>query len=149
MQVEAFTVAYDDDIEADEDELEESADRRKWRVVSSRVTLSVQIRIRPIKNIQTNLLPLNQSTIQLVLPTTTKVGATVIHLGMNNSHTQWFLMIGHVDHTRYFHVDSQTGEMILLRPLPELINKTSRIELHINVTTNWIYMNTIKVVYFV
>ncbi|CAF0721029.1 unnamed protein product [Adineta ricciae] len=144
--VEAFTVAYEDDIEADEDELEDLADRRKWRVVSSRVTLSVQIRIRPIKTVQTNLLPLNQSTIQLVLPTTTKVGATVIHLGMNNSHTQWFLMIGHVDYTRYFHVDFQTGEMILLRPLSELINKTSRIELHINVTTNWIYMNTIKII---
>ena len=149
MQVEAFTVAYDDDIEADEDELEDPADRRKWRVVSSRITLSVQIRIRPIKTVQSNLSPLNQSTIQLVLPTTMKVGATIIHLGMNSSHTQWFLMIGHVDHTRYFHVDFQTGEMILLRPLTELINKTSRIELHINVTTNWTYMNTIKVVCFI
>jgi hypothetical protein len=54
-------------------------------------------------------------------------------------------MIGHINHTRYFHVNFQSGELILIRPLDELINKTSIIELYINVTKDWIHMNTIKV----
>jgi hypothetical protein len=54
-------------------------------------------------------------------------------------------MIGQIEYTRYFHVNFQTGELILIRPIEELINKTTIIELHINVTNDWIYMNTIKV----
>jgi len=54
-------------------------------------------------------------------------------------------MIGHIRHTRYFHVDFQTGQLILIRPIEELINQTNLIELHINVTNDWIHMNTIKV----
>jgi hypothetical protein len=54
-------------------------------------------------------------------------------------------MIGHIRHTRYFHVDFQIGSLILIRPIEELINQTDLIELRINVTKDWIEMNTIKV----
>ena len=70
---------------------------------------------------------------------------------MNNriarNDTQWFILIGHIQHTRYFHVDFQTGQLILLRPIEELINQTNLIELKINVTYDWIKMNTIKVIF--
>ncbi|UJR21665.1 hypothetical protein I4U23_024742 [Adineta vaga] len=146
FNIEAFTVAHYDDIGLEENELDEQSDRRKWRIVSSRVILPVKIRIRPIRTIKTILLPMNQSTIQIVLLTTIKVGSTILHLGMNTTHTQWFILISHIDHTRYFHVDFETGELILTRPLIELINKTTIIELHINVTNDWIHWNTIKIV---
>jgi len=54
-------------------------------------------------------------------------------------------MIGQIEYTRYFHINFQTGELVLIRPIEELINKTTTIELHINVTNDWIHMNTIKV----
>jgi hypothetical protein len=54
-------------------------------------------------------------------------------------------MIGQIEHTRYFHINFQTGELMLIRPIEELINKTRMIELHINITNDWIHMNTIKV----
>jgi hypothetical protein len=57
-------------------------------------------------------------------------------------------MISHIEHTRYFHVNFQSGELILIRPVEELMNKTTIIELHINVTNDWIHMNTIKVNFF-
>jgi len=58
-------------------------------------------------------------------------------------------MISHIEHTRYFHVNFQSGELILIRPVEELMNKTMVIELHINVTNDWIHMNTIKVNFFI
>jgi hypothetical protein len=64
---------------------------------------------------------------------------------MNDNYIQWFIMIGQIEYTHYFHVNFQTGELILIRPIEELINKTTIIELHINVTNDWIHMNTIKV----
>lgn len=78
-----------------------------------------------------------------------EIGSTVLQLGINtrmaSNQTQWYIMIGHIQHTRYFHVDFQTGQLILIRPLEELIKQTNLIELRINVTTDWINMNTIKV----
>lgn len=80
---------------------------------------------------------------------TTEVGSTILHLGINNrqNYTQWFIMIGHIRHTRYFHVDFQTGHLILIRPIEELMQQTNTIELRINVTSDWVHMNTIKVKY--
>jgi hypothetical protein len=78
---------------------------------------------------------------------TTEIGSIILQLGLNKqfNNTQWFIMIGNIRHTRYFHVDFQIGHLILIRPIEELINQTNLIELHINVTTDWINMNTIKV----
>ena len=79
---------------------------------------------------------------------TTEVGSILLQLGLNNhqlNNSQWFIMIGHIRYTRYFHVDFQTGQLILIRPIEELINQTDSIELRINVTNDWINMNTIKV----
>jgi len=78
---------------------------------------------------------------------TTEIGSIILQLGLNKQYnnTQWFIMIGNIRHTRYFHVDFQIGHLILIRPIEELINQTNLIELHINVTTDWINMNTIKV----
>ena len=94
-----------------------------------------------------SLLSTIDSTINIDLLTTTEVGTSILQLGINNrvNNTQWFIMIGHIRHTRYFHVDFQTGQLILLRPIDELMNQTNRIELRINVTNDWINMNTIKV----
>ncbi|CAF1202193.1 unnamed protein product, partial [Adineta steineri] len=150
FNVEAFTVAHDNDIEEDEsDHDEQHSDRRKWRIVSSRVILPIKIQIQPINIINSSLLvpssSMNKSTTSIVLLTTTKVGSIILELGKNNTYTQWFIMISQIDHTRYFHVNFQSGELILIRPLHELINKTTMIELHINVTHNWIHMDTIKI----
>jgi hypothetical protein len=65
---------------------------------------------------------------------------------MNNNHTKWFIMTSQVEYTRYFYVNFQSGDLILLRPIEELINYTRIIELHINVTHDWIHMNIIRVV---
>jgi hypothetical protein len=87
------------------------------------------------------------STINIDLLITTEVGSIILQLGLNNrlNNSQWFIMIGHIRYTRYFHVDFQIGSLILIRPIEELINQTDLIELRINVTNNWINMNTIKV----
>jgi hypothetical protein len=121
----------------------------KWRVVSSRVTLPVKIRILPMISLNKSLVSTIDSTINIDLLTTTNVGSTILQLGLNNrfNNTQWFIMIGDIRHTRYFHVDFQTGQLILIRPIDELINQTNIIELRINVTNDWINMNTIKVNY--
>ncbi len=75
------------------------------------------------------------------------MGSIILQLGLNSqlNSTQWFIMIGHIRQTRYFHVNFQTGQLILIRPIEELINQTNLIELRINVTNDWINMNTIKV----
>ena len=87
------------------------------------------------------------STINIDLLRTTEVGSTILQLGLNNrfNKTQWFIMIGPISHTRYFHVVFQTGRLILIRPIDELIDETNQIDLRINVTNDWIHMNTIKV----
>lgn len=64
---------------------------------------------------------------------------------MNNTDSQWFIMTGSIEHTSYFHITFQTGELILIRPIEELTNKTNNIELHINMTNDWIHMDIIKV----
>lgn len=87
----------------------------------------------------------HEPTINLDLSPTTKVGSTLLSLGNNNTYFQWFIMIGPIKHTQYFHVNFQSGELILIRPIDELFNKTMIIELYINVTNDWIHMNTIKV----
>jgi hypothetical protein len=98
-------------------------------------------------SVDKSLLSTIDSTINIDLLTTTEVGSTILQLGINNrvNNTQWFIMIGDIRHTRYFHVDFQTGQLVLLRPIDELINQTNIIELRINVTNDWINMNTIKV----
>ncbi|CAF3215866.1 unnamed protein product, partial [Rotaria sp. Silwood2] len=145
--VEAFTVAHRNDIEQDEDINNEHAIHSKWRIVSFRVILPIKIHVLPMNIIDSSLLLTNESTINIDLLTTTKVGSILLQLKINNNnnnYTQWFIMIGHIDHTRYFHVNFQSGELILIRPIDELINKTTIIELHINITNDWILMNTIK-----
>ena len=64
---------------------------------------------------------------------------------MNTNQTQWFIMIGSIEHTRYFHINTQTGQLILIRPVEEIFNKTTLIELKINITNNWIDFQTIRV----
>ncbi|UJR27505.1 hypothetical protein I4U23_008789 [Adineta vaga] len=149
FHVEAFTVAYRNDILSDgnDNEEDEPSNRGKWRIVSSRVTLPIKIQILPMISMNKSLLATIDSTINIDLLTTTEVGSTILHLGMNNrlNTTQWFIMIGDIRHTRYFHVDFQTGQLILIRPIDELINQTNLIDLRINVTNDWINMNTIKV----
>ncbi len=99
----------------------------------------------PTKITNSSLSLTNESIIRIDLLTTTKVGSTLLQLGINKNYKQWFIMIGQIEYTRYFHVNFQTGELVLIRPIEELINKTTTIELHINVTNDWIHMNTIKV----
>lgn len=89
------------------------------------------------------------SIINLDLLTTTKVGSKLLQLGMYNNQTKWFVLIGSIEYTRYFHVNFQSGELILLRPIIELIDQTSLLELYINVTNNWIDMQTIRVNIFI
>lgn len=100
------------------------------------------------------MLSLNQSilsnvdsTINIDLLRTTEVGSIILQLGLNNpmNDSQWFIITGHIRYTRYFHVDFQKGQLILIRPIEELINLTNIIDLGINVTKDWITMNTIKV----
>ncbi|CAF1436676.1 unnamed protein product, partial [Adineta ricciae] len=149
FNVEAFTVAYRYDIlsDANENEEDETSSRGKWRIVSSRVSLPIKIQILPSIDVNKSSLTSIDSTINIDLLTTTEVGSTILHLGMNNRHntTQWFIMIGDIRHTRYFHVDFQTGQLILIRPIAELVNQTNLIDLRINVTNDWMNMNTIKV----
>ncbi|CAF3595684.1 unnamed protein product [Adineta steineri] len=151
FNVEAFTVAHRDDILSDGNENEDDeqhTNRGKWRIVSSRVSLPIKIQILPMISANHSLSPTIDSTINTDLLTTTEVGSTILQLGINNrlNNTQWFVMIGHIRNTRYFHVDFQTGQLILIRPIVELLNQTNIIELHINVTNDWINMNTIKVI---
>ena len=151
FQVEAFTVAHRDEILSDgnDNDDDETSNRGKWRVVSSRIILPVKLRTIPMITMDKSSLSTIDSTINIDLLTSTEVGSTILQLGMNNrlnnNQTQWFIMIGHVRHTRYFHVDFQTGQLILIRPIEELANQTTIIELRINVTQDWTNMNTIKV----
>jgi len=92
-----------------------------------------------------SLILIDESIINIDLLTTTKVGSTLFQLGMNNNHTKWFIMTSQIEYTRYFHVNFQSGELILLRPIEELTNYTMTIELHVNVTQDWIDMKTIRV----
>lgn len=87
----------------------------------------------------------DKSIINIDLLTTTKVGSKLFQFEMYNNQTKWFIMISQIQYTQYFHVNFQSGDLILLRPIEELINKTTNIELYINVTNDWIHMNTIKV----
>jgi hypothetical protein len=142
-------VAYRDEIlpDGNENEDDEHSNRGKWRIVSSRVTLPIKLRILPLISLnKSTSLPID-STINIDLLITTEVGSIILQLGLNNqlNSTQWFIMIGHIRQTRYFHVNFQTGQLILIRPIEELINQTNLIELRINVTNDWINMNTIKV----
>ncbi|CAM4832083.1 unnamed protein product [Rotaria magnacalcarata] len=145
FSVEAFTVAYRDDVEHDETIFSESSIRGKWRVVSSRIILPIKIRVLPANVFDRSLSFTGDSTIDINLLTTTKVGSTLVQLQINSNRTQWFIMIGHIDHTHYFHVNFQSGELILIRPVEELMNGTTKIELNINTTNDWIHMTTIKV----
>ncbi|CAF1545949.1 unnamed protein product [Rotaria magnacalcarata] len=145
FSVEAFTVAYRDDVEHDETIFSESSIRGKWRVVSSRIILPIKIRVLPANVFDRSLSFTGDSTIDINLLTTTKVGSTLVQLQINSNRTQWFIMIGHIDHTHYFHVNFQSGELILIRPVEELMNGTTKIELNINTTHDWIHMTTIKV----
>jgi len=141
FNIEAFTVAYRDEILSDENET-------KWHIVSSRVILPIKIQIIPLISLNKSLSSTIDSTINIDLLETTEVGTIIFQLGLNNQYNntqQWFIMIGNIRYTRYFHVDFQTGQLILLRPIEELINQTNLIELYINVTNNWINMNTIKI----
>lgn len=98
-------------------------------------------------NTDPRLLLTHDSTIHIDVLTTAKVGTILLELKKHNLHAEWFIMTSHVDHTRYFHVNFRSGDFILVRPIDELINETStRIEININVTQNWIHMNTIKVI---
>ncbi len=135
-------MVHRDDIEPDGNEDDEHVNRGKWRIVSSRVILPIKVRILPSYS---SLSLINEPIIEINLLTSTKVGSTLLELGMNNNRTEWFIITSHFDHTRYFHVNFQTGQLILIRPIEELINKTAMIELKINVTNDWIHMNTIKV----
>ena len=149
--MEAFTVAHRDDIlpDGNEQDDDENSNRSKGRVVSARINLPVKIRILPKITLDKSSLSTVDSTINIDLLSTTEVGSTILQLGINHrvssNHTQWFILISHIRHTRYFHVDFQTGQLMLLRPIEELLNQTSLIELRINVTDDWINMNTIKV----
>lgn len=116
-------------------------------MVSSRVTLPIQLRILPLISLNQSIPSNIDSTINIDLLRTTEVGSIILQLGLNNqmNDSQWFIMNGHIRHTRYFHVDFQKGQLILIRPIDELINQTDLIELGINVTKDWVNMNTIKV----
>ena len=144
-------MAYRDEILSDgqENDDDQQNSKSKGRVVSSRVILPVKIQILPKINIERSFLSTVDSTINIDVLTTMEVGSTILQLGMNNrmnlNQTQWFIMVGHILYTRYFHVDFQTGQLILLRPVTELMNQTNPVELRVNVTTDWINMNTIKV----
>lgn len=142
-------MAYRDEILADgnENDDDEHSSRGKWRIVSPRVTLPIQLRILPLTSLKKSLPSSIDSTINIDLLRTTEVGSTILQLGLNNraNDSQWFIMIGHIRHTRYFHVDFQSGQLILIRPIEELLNQTDSIELGINVTKDWMNMNTIKV----
>lgn len=85
----------------------------------------------------------NQSRFHLDLLTTTKIPSDLISLQSKTK--EWFILISSVEHTKYFHVNVQTGQLSLIRSLDELINQTNSIELHVNVTQNWIEFRTIKV----
>ena len=150
FNIEAFTVAYRDEIlpDGNENDEDEHSSRGKWRIVSSRVILPIKLRIFPLSSLNKSLSSPIDSTINIDLLTTTEVGSIILQLGLNNplNNSQWFIMIGHIRHTRYFHVDFQIGSLILIRPIEELINQTDLIELRINVTTDWVNMNTIKVI---
>ena len=149
--IEAFTVAYRDEILADlnenDDDEQQSHRSGKWRIVSPRVTLPIKLRILPLSSLNNSLQPAIDSTINLDLLSTTEVGSNIFQLNLNSkaNQMQWFIMIGNIQHTRYFHVDFQTGQLKLIRPISEIINQTNLIELHVNVTTDWIHMNTIKI----
>jgi hypothetical protein len=138
-------VVHRDDIEPDGNDDDEYLNRGKWRIVSSRVVLPIKVRILPLQIIDSSLSFINESIINIDLFTTTKVGSTLLQLGTNDDRSEWFIIISHIDHTRYFHVNFQSGELILIRPIEELIKKTTMIELRINVTNDWIHMDTIKV----
>ena len=92
-----------------------------------------------------SLLSTHQSIVNIDVSTTTKVGSRLIQLGMTNKQSRWFILLSSIEYTRYFHVNFQSGELILLRPIEELINYTKIIELHINITHDWIHMKTIRV----
>ena len=144
-------MAHRDEILSDgnDNDDDETSNRGKWRVVSSRIILPVKLRTIPMITMDKSSLSTIDSTINIDLLTSTEVGSTILQLGMNNrmnnNQTQWFIMIGHIRHTRYFHVDFQTGQLTLIRPIEELANQTTIIELRINVTQDWTNMNTIKV----
>ena len=139
-------MVYRDDIESDGvDDDEQHLNRGKWRVVSPRVTLPIKVRVLPINIIGSSLLVFNESSIHIDLLSTTQVGSTLLQFGRSTNHTQWFIMSSSVEHTRYFHVKFRSGELILIRPIGELIKETTIIELRINVTNDWININTIKV----
>lgn len=117
--------------------------------MSLRKTLPIKVQILPMISLDKSLLSTIDSTINVDLLKTTEVGSTILHLGLNNrfNQTQWFIMVGDIRHTRYFHVDFQTGHLMLIRPIEELIvHQDNIIELRINVTNDWINMNTIKVI---
>ncbi|CAF3290402.1 unnamed protein product [Rotaria socialis] len=152
FHVQAFTVAHQEDILSDgngnENDDDEHSQQGKWRVVSARKLLPIKLRILPTISLDKSLLSPIDSTINIDLLKTTDVGSTILHLGINNrfNNTQWFIMIGYIRHTRYFHVDFQTGHLMLIRPIDELVQETDTIELRINITSDWINMNTIKVI---
>lgn len=55
------------------------------------------------------------------------------------------MMIVDVELGRYFHLDSQSHQVFLIRPINELISRSHSIRLHINLTQNWIEIKTIEV----
>ena len=136
-QIEAFTVAHraDENIEQKE----------KWRIVSSRVVLPVKIRILPSASTDLPPIAVLNSPIRLDLSSTARVGSTVVHLGSKDSLSRWYILISDVEHTRYFHVDIRSGQVMLIRPIDELMNTLPIVRLRMNVTQNWIDMETIEV----
>ncbi len=105
----------------------------------------IKIRILPMNIHNHSLILTNESIINIDLLTTTKVGSKLFQFEINTNYTKWFIMTSSIEYTRYFHVNFRSGKLILLRPIEELINYTKIIELHINVTHDWIQMKTIRV----
>ena len=119
--------------------------KEKWRVVSSRVLLPIKIRILPSASTDVPALSTLNSTIHLDLLPSAQVGSTLAHLGTVVSPSPWYILTSDVEHTRYFHVDLRSGQLMLIRPMDELKHTLSPIRLRLNVTRNWIDMETVEV----
>jgi hypothetical protein len=120
-------------------------DDEKWRLVSFRTILPIQIRVLPLPLARLSILATVNTHVSFELLETTQVGGIIGHLAPRSARPLWFVLVSEIEHTRFFHVDIRGGFLRLIRPLETLINRTNKVELRVNVTENWITMKTIRV----
>lgn len=125
--------------------LDDKSDRVSWRVVSPRAFLPIKIRMLPLHMVDSTVVSPIQSNIAATLFSSSTVGSSVLHLGSYVDHTPWFVIVSDEEHTRYFHMNAQSGELTLLRPIDEYMAKSTLVELQVQVTQNWIHTQTIRV----